>query len=126
MTNNQQDKMKLTNTMIHNLLLTVSKSTINHSHASMILDGNRPIIYTYNSHWGNISKHAEENAINRLLSLHPKVRRNFQRNKKDKIHKKYTLVVIRYSNKSFVYSHPCPKCMRAINECGMIKKVIYS
>ncbi len=118
--------MKLTQTIIDNLLITVKKSTITHAHASVILDGNRPIIYTYNSHWGRTSKHAEVNAINRLMALQPKVRYNAQRNKKNKIHKKYTLIVIRYSNNHFVYSHPCPACMRRINDCGLIKKVLYS
>ncbi len=118
--------MKLTQTMINNLIVTVKKSTITHSHASIILDGSRPIIYTYNSHWGRTSKHAEINAINRLMALQPKTRYKVQRNKQNKIHKKYTLVVIRYSNDKFVYSRPCPECTRRINECGLIKKVLYT
>jgi deoxycytidylate deaminase len=104
------------------LIRLAHKSDIYHKHAAAIFLNKRPILFTINTRHGNNSKHAEENAINRLASLIPKSKGGKGRRGR------YQLVVIRISGGGHVVanSHPCPRCTKLIKNTPCIDRVYFS
>jgi len=115
-------KMNTIGKYIKYLIQLANKSDIYHKHAAAIFFNKRPIVFTINTRHGNNSKHAEENAINRLVSLMPNLIQKVGRRGK------FQMVVIRItsSGHQVANSHPCPRCTKLLNNTPFIDRVYFS
>ena len=119
-------KMNTIGKYIKYLIQLANKSDIYHKHAAAIFFNKRPIVFTINTRHGNNSKHAEENAINRLVSLMPDL---VQKSKKGRSGRgKFQMVVIQItaSGHRVANSRPCPRCTKLINNTPFIDRVYFS